>query len=62
MKRFFIVTYWASFESDKNTKHDRFKGFWVWKAPQFIDWIVETRDGIEKNNNCNLVVVNCGKV
>lgn len=61
LKRLFIVTYYVHFESDKNSKHDRFTRFWIWNAPVFINWVLQIRKETESKVKANLVVVNCGK-
>jgi len=58
MKRLFIVTYWVSFESGLNSKHDMFESFLFWRAPPYIIWLRRNRAEIERGTP--LVVVNCG--
>lgn len=62
MKRLFITTYIVTFKSDKGSIHDRVRRFWIWKAPQFFDWVLETRAIAEKQTNSNLVITFCAKI
>jgi len=61
MINLFKVTYVLYFESDKNSKHHRAERFYIWKAPSLLSFISKTKEQIEKENNCNLVLVFCGK-
>lgn len=62
MKRLLKVTYWVCFDGNKNSKHHCTEQFYFWKAPVFLEWMVENREKIEKENNCSLVVTSLGKL
>lgn len=61
MKRIFKVTYWACFEDERNQSHS-VSEFWFWEAPCFYKWMIEEMNTLNKEHDCSLVIVNCGKI